>query len=344
MIDLVALARARGLEKLARRLGAAGHSASLPSIDALPAQPIDVPTALGLMRRRGLEPGLIKRVLVWLADRPLELGLFSWDALSCALLGADDAPLLGELRKNALRVRPLLPAPASTFVHSSSMTTAKAVETFTEARHRQLDDDPLTHAAAEERSLVALDELRRRHGIETLADGGIVDSTVRFSRLLHLSHMSTLASLYADYAFRVLKTRTALPEFVEILLDVGATESLPPPSDLTPDGTVEQLDLLGYAAARAAIVAGNGAAVLAQLQSVMKVAYDASSVEEILKMPRSHVVFADAAAEQNKITVPFPILDQIAGTNPEWRYAHRVRAIVSALAQETPDEIGRAHV
>ena len=68
----------------------------------------------------------------------------------------------------------------------------------------------------------------------------------------------------------------------------------------------------------------------------MRLNYGTASIDEILRMPRSHVVLADAAAEQGELLVPFEIVDQIASANPSWRYVHRVRAVMSGLAQQTP--------
>ena len=91
MVDLVALARTRGLERCALRLAKLDLATVEASLDPLPKQPFDVPTALGLMRRRGAESALVRRLRVWLEGRPLELGLFSWDVLCSAIFEADFA-------------------------------------------------------------------------------------------------------------------------------------------------------------------------------------------------------------------------------------------------------------
>ena len=335
MFDLVALARARGLERCAKRLAKLALPDLSPALDPLPPETVDVPTALGLMRRRGADPSLVKRILVWLESRPLELGLFSWDILCSAVLEPSERSLLEELRQNAKRVRAVLPAPGSTFVNTREVSSERVVDTVARPAYRNADDDALMHAATEQRALGALDELRHRYDVSTLIEAGTVNSTVEIARLLHLSHLPSLGSMYADYAFRVLRSRPALTELVEMLLDVGAGDSVPPPSEISPNGEAEQLDLLGYAAARAQIVNGNAAAVCAQLKSVMNTDYHALDIAEVLRMPRSHVVLADAAAEQDQIPVPFAIIDQIAQANPSWRYVHRVRAVMSGLVQET---------
>ena len=150
MFDLVALARARGLERCAKRFADLALPELSPALDPMPPESVDVPTALGLMRRRGLEPYLVKRILVWLESRPLELGLFSWDVLCSALLEPGERGLLEELRKNAQRVRALLPAPGSTFVNTQTVSSAQVVDTLARAPYRAADDDLLMHAATQE--------------------------------------------------------------------------------------------------------------------------------------------------------------------------------------------------
>src|SRR6476646_4141668 len=102
--ELSELARAQGLAATARLIDQF-HTPGLFSRDfpedaRLGAPPNEDPlNVIGQMTRRGLDPPLLRPVLDWLKDRPLERGLLAWDALVSTVIS--DESLLAELRAAA---------------------------------------------------------------------------------------------------------------------------------------------------------------------------------------------------------------------------------------------------
>jgi hypothetical protein len=116
MIDLATLARKHGLATCAELISST-PALQPPDLDAALSKPPatkDPAEAIEDSRRRGLDPRLVRSLLDWFANRPLELGLFSWDVLCASLVDVSDTGLLATLRKNAAVLRELLPAPGST--------------------------------------------------------------------------------------------------------------------------------------------------------------------------------------------------------------------------------------
>ncbi|HUS66127.1 MAG TPA: hypothetical protein VMZ28_16355 [Kofleriaceae bacterium] len=334
---LAGLARARGLQRMADAIltvkrpltGIADPSLASP----LPAHPVE---ALELFPRRGLDPRLIATLLPWFAGRPLELGLFSWDVLASAVL--EEGALVDALRANARAVAPLLPAPGSTFANVTRRPSVLAVKEQAAPPYRQVADEEIDDVILR-RALGALEELRRRHGLEFLKKTKILETTRQFAQFLHLAHLSTLSSFYLDYLFKGLDHRPAGADLVEVLLDVGARSVLPGADQLMGDGSAEEVELVGYMAARAELIGGRYQAIHDQLREGTPDAnFRTVPLDELARFARSHIVYAMAALELKRYPVSFALLNRIIELHPNWRYAHRVRVAVSAaLADPASD-------
>jgi hypothetical protein len=332
MASIADSAREHGLPVCAALLDG---SSLEPSIDValrdrLPTQPVE---AIDAFRRRGLDPRLVRIAFDWFGDRPLELGLFSWDVLCSSLISDGDPGLLQQLRKNASRVREILPAPGSVFVSVRKIKSAEAIARWAMPAYESTSEDDLIAAAITQRSLGAAEQLRRRHGIQPLDQAGFLESTRQLGLTLHLGHLSTLASLYLDYAFRGLGNRSALGDYVEVLLDVGAINSLPDRLEVVPTQSVPEFELFGYMHARSAIIRQEQREIFEALKQGTTIDYASADFEALLQRPRSHLPYAEAGLELDEFPVPYPLIDEIASRHPGWRYAHRVRAsLVAATA------------
>ena len=210
-----------------------------PDLDPALDEPVsdDPATAFDQMRRRGLDPRLVRVALAWFGERPLELGLFSWDVLCRSLVV--DAELLATLRRNAAVVRALLPAPGATFANFRALACADAVERLAHPSYAAADDDALMKDAVMSRAVGAMEELRRRHGIGVMHETNFANSTRLFGSVMHLCHLSTLASLYLDYALHAIEHRAALGDYIDALLDVGAVEALPRREEILQGGVTD---------------------------------------------------------------------------------------------------------
>ena len=124
MDSLATAAHERGLQVLAKLLQTQALEVDLDVAldEPVTTDPVD---AIDQIRRRGFDARLVRLVLGWLAGRPLELGLFSWDVL-CRSLVLDANPLR-TLQSQAAIVRDLLPAPGSAYANLDRVDCLAAV-------------------------------------------------------------------------------------------------------------------------------------------------------------------------------------------------------------------------
>jgi hypothetical protein len=331
MIDLASEAEARGLPRIARAL----READLP----LPADadselekpaPDDPPFVLECMVRRGLQPELMERILIWLGDRPTELTVASWDFLCETLIGPDERALSSLCRQNVAQIDEILPAPGSAFVNTRTVSTVAMIERLSLPLYQKMDAAKLERCVIE-RHLGALEEIRRRGQIENPRRELVVEGTRQFARVLHLAHLPTLASFYLDYLFRSWEYRPALADLVEVLLEQGAVDSLPPAEDFIVNGTADELELLGYVDARSRLIKKDHRALYDQLKHAPnQIDYSRPAAEVASKLQRNHLVMAEAALEFGDVPVPFEVIDLVAKQDRSWRYAAQVRAAMVA--------------
>jgi hypothetical protein len=336
MADLAAYARSRGLN-LVGDLIAARRFPAEAAADAGLCNPIATePTAaMQQMVRRGLESRLAQPILGWLATRPVELGLLSWDVLSGSLLGPGEDALLQTLRDNARRVRAVLPEAGAQYTRGDigALVTSLTAERWAKAS----EDDVL--AGVTVRDLGALDELRRRGMVAPLADK-ILPAFRAYARALHFAHLPTLASAYLTYLFRVLDDRGALPDLCEVLLDVGGVDALPEQDEILGGTTVADIELLGYVGIRAAIATEHTREYLKQLEaSPDKIDYTHADPDKVSRqMPRAQVAHAELMLKENGPPVPYEILQKIIAAAGPWRYGLRVLATAAAAKFGRSDE------
>jgi len=338
MANIVEVARSRGLSVCAELLAKAAFPEDAPADAALAAplasQPLD---ALEQLPRRGLDPGLVAVLLPWFEGRPLELGLFAWDVLCRSVLGPEHQALAEQLRGYARAIQPILPAPGANFAGFVQQTSQQAVEAYAAPGYRAASDDGLDDSVLK-RALGALDEIRRRHGAEVLLKTTVPETTRQFALFLHLAHLSTLASFYLDYLWNGLGYQAALADLIEVLLDVGARTALPEIDRVMGGKTLAEVELAGYMTARQEMIAGRHKSVYEQIHAATRDEdYRTGALEELLKFPRSHVVYAQCALELGRHPVPFALLNKIAEQSPHWRYAHRARVIAAASLADPAD-------
>jgi hypothetical protein len=299
------------------------------------------PTFLDLLhehRRWGHRPPMTELLLAELADRPLERALAAGDILSSTILDEQrDADLLKRLRDFANRARQLLPPPQSLGARFDTLSSADAVAQEA-VRWRDADDDKLIDAYTNSADIGALGELHRRFGADTLKP--IVDAARRCGRILHLSHLPTLATLHLDYAWSVLGSREALDDLVEVYADLTDSELLPRPERYLPAKTPADLNTVGYQVVRHEINQGRFAEAYDKLKPIAaQLDFAALSDDELRTQATTLAVLTQLAMELDpaRCLVPLEALGRVLGPQSEWRYGTRVFA-THAASLAGPDD------
>jgi hypothetical protein len=279
---------------------------------------------IGQMARRGLHPDLVRPLLKYLAERPLERGLLAWDALSSTLV--PDGEYLDELRAAAAPYQDLLPAPARSGIDLNAHPAEKLVPGGYEDR-----EELVLLALLNEHSLQALAELHRRK--DPIVDKPNTHTSLQMmGRLWHLAHAPTLASVYLDYLSRVLDFRTAARDLCETMLDAAAAKRLPQDAvragDLPPELISDYAEYLTYRSYIAAVPPLQLFELMEENRKKRPPKMPAPSVQ--LQVVRAHV----CALIKKPGPLSLEALDQICDTHKTWRYAARVR--VSVAAQVLP--------
>jgi hypothetical protein len=330
-------ARQRGLPRLADALASAKLPPPAPAdpdlATPIPSDPLD---AVQLLPRRGVSPELVRTLLPWFRGRPLEAGLFAWDALCRCFFGAEHGDLLAELRSLTKAVKPLWPAPGVSFPNLRGCPGPQAVASIAQPAERTRSDDELMSDAAYTRSLGALEELRSRHGLEPLTSGTMPETTRGFAAFLDLAHLSTLSAVYLDYLWRGLGLHPAVFDLVEVLCDSGGEAVFPPPEEIVKHRSSAELELVGYMNARRQMMHGQHVALYEELhRNTNEDDYRKHPPEKLVDRARSHIVYAQAAIEAHRTPVPVALIDQIVVRRPTWRHAHRMR-VTLALSVHDP--------
>jgi hypothetical protein len=333
--DLAARAKKLGLPRCAELI-----------TDALPAPaPADAgltaPLAtesgdiINQLRRRGLDPELIRRLLPFFDERPLEAGLIAWDVLCSTLLTPEEDPLRAELLERARKVKSVLAGPASPFTYFTGQTSQGLVESLASPPFESLPVEKLPDAMSR-RALGPLDVLRRRIGAEEILKAPFVEATREFAYQLHLCHLSTLASFYLNYLWTAFNYAPALDSWVEVMLDVGAGNALPDTVTLAGDpDDPTRMDFYGYVHTRREMAKNEYNALW---EDMKKLRIDYSLAPEKYSSARIPLIHAAVGLEMLERPVPFPIIDAIANTHPSWRYAHLVRlGYTSAISSADSD-------
>jgi hypothetical protein len=290
---------------------------------------------VGQMSRRGLHPILLRPLLKYLLERPLERGLLAWDALSSTLV--PDGELYGELRAAAGPFIDVLPAPARSCIDLNAHPAEKLIPGGYEDKQ-----EIVLLALANEHSLQALAELKRRKD-PIVERSGTHTSLQMMGRLWHLAHAPTLAAVYLDYLSRDLGDRAAARDLCEAMFDAAAAKRLPVDAIRKDDLPPEMMsDYAEYATYRSHLTAVEPRQLFELMEKNRKQRppkMPAPSVQ--LQVVRAHV----CAMLKRPGPLSLEELDQICETHKTWRYASRVRVSVAAqvLPPRSPKPLAMVH-
>jgi hypothetical protein len=338
--ELANLARAHHLPATARLIEKF-HTPELFARDFARDVRLDAPAhteameIIGQMSRRGLHPVLVRPLLEYLRERPVERGLLAWDALSSTLV--PDGELLAELRAAATPFHDVLPAPARSCVDLNAHPADKLIPGGYEDKQ-----ELVLLALLNEHSLQALAEMQRRKD-PIVATSGTHTSMQMMGRLWHLAHAPTVAAVYLDYVSRALGFRAAARDLCEAMLDAAAAKRIPSDAvragDLPPEMISDFGEYLTYRSFLNTIPHQQLFDLMEQNRRNRPRKMPAPSVQ--LQLVRAHV----CALLKKPGPLSLESLDQICETHKTWRYASRVRVSVAAqvLPPRSPRPLAMVH-
>lgn len=313
------LARVLALDACGTVLDSFPKLPSAAPLDAALEQPpaTDAPTALAQLVRRGFDSSLVALVRgAWSAD-VVARGLLAWDVLNGSIVERGEAR--SQLQADARAVRAVLPRPGQAFVKVDRRRGA-----------------PLPGGDGGPR----IAPIMRALGGSAIDPRDVspeaLERARNFGRILHRSHLTTMASFYlADLVFQH-RHLPALPDLVEVLLDAGAeeVEQLVVP-DVEPDTTVDDatIELGTYARVRTKINAGHArqcldyAAKHRQIFTALKLNGDKAAAIN----PRPTLAYAEAALRCDVPTVDADIIEALTRLEMPWRYAFYVATLYGAV-------------
>jgi hypothetical protein len=330
MKKLAEQARANGLPKCAQVIESSDDvlpPPAAPDHALAAAVPGDSLAALALLTRRGLDPSLIAVVRRSLGA--VERGLLAWDVLNGAILPT--SALVDELRAEARSVRALLPKPRHAYPLVLPAEIDRLIETVALPALRALDEAAGVDAYAR----MALGVLRL-HGS---ASASQLELARQSARILHRSHMSSVAAVRLADLFFHHRYRPALVDLVEVLLDQGATSVeawLREVSDPEP-GDPSMMELLTYVQLRTAIIEGKWDVALAHADE-HRATFDGMPLDRAVRTtPRLALAFAEAVLRNGRKTLPLNHIAAISSLESPWRYAYRVMTVYAAKLTRTRD-------
>ncbi|HEY7957349.1 MAG TPA: hypothetical protein VII38_18710 [Polyangia bacterium] len=335
MSGLVERAAERGLGQIAAAVERYPEPAifepEVPPDARLTAAPSDDPLErIGQLARRGLDPAVIPSVLRWLGARRLERALVAWDVLSGSLLPLGD-PLVGELNACLGALPDLFPArsaPGRPGIDLHRTSAAQLIARY--AKRAELEQASTVEllVAVHDFDLAAIAELQRR-GDPLPRRPGTVASLRALAAALHLAHLPTLASLYLDFLVRALGERASALELCETLFDAGAPERIPGDAIRKGDLPERELrDAAEYLVYRSWHALGEGEKARAlMVENGIGGPRELGPDDARVRLVRAHL---DALAGQRALPVAW--VARSAAQAPLWRYAQRVRLVVTAAA------------
>ncbi len=289
------------------------------------------------MRRYGLHPKLVAKFRDWIGNRPVEFAAFAWDVLHGSLGLPGD--VRDDLRAMARHLDPVLPAPGATFADFRSLSLDALVQPNAEALFPSMSDVVLKSVVLR-RSLAGLWRNWKAGHAADLANTTVLASTVDFARRLHLARLSTLATVYCEALWRWYGDRTALRWLVEILLDVGAHQTLALlGQELTADDS--HASLVAYLTARLSLSRFESVRLYREFAETDGL-LDYSKVtpaQLATKSPESAIVVGDLQLELRRPIIPIQHLVAAMQTDPEWRYAFRVVTTYTCAMSPATDEM-----
>jgi hypothetical protein len=330
--DPISEARARGLADCAALLSDEELPAPAPADLEPPAT--DPFAALDQLRRRGLEPSLVDVLWRWLEPRPLERGLFAWDVLNNSLLRHDDGRI-APFRAAAQVVAPVLPEPGRAFTNPYRCPPQKLVEEVALPAFQALDEKQQFELAR----LNALAALEINVTVSEKGDADLaraLDTAHRFANFLSLAHLPTLATFYLSYLWRRCRYQPAKADYVEAMLDADAHGCYPARDELLEEGSVDEMELIGYLLGRDAMQLGFPGPMITEFRNAPnRTDYTQGTPAEIARtFQRSHLVYAELLLDDDEFPVPFAVVNEVVRLHPAWRYAGRVQlALLARLAR-----------
>jgi hypothetical protein len=282
--------------------------------------------------RRGLDPILLRPLLLALENHPLERALVAWDALNGSLLADGDA-LVEELRQAA---RPLKAILAPRGIDLRRITSQELIRRFSGSA--QLGEAHIVAllGGAYEHQLAAYEELHRR-GDEMVGDRRVHISLHSLARVFQLAHLPSLASVYFDYLARSLGYRRAAFDFCETLLDAELPQHIPADAVRADDAPEWLLkDTSEYLIYRTYVNYGHAADAWELCEQNRRDRPKAAPAPS----PRLLTVRAHLAnLLGHPPTVAIAELERICAADPVWRFAARVRVAAAAAANRVPDSL-----
>jgi hypothetical protein len=282
-----------------------------------PEEPFD---SLPLLVRRGLDPRLIEPLIDKLAGRPLEQGLFAWDALNRALLAPS---LVDKLRALIAPVRAFLPDAGKGGLDLNRHPGALILPRFAMPG---TDVELMAHAF--QQSLGAFAELEKRNDA-LLRRPATRESIRAFGRLLSMAHLPTAASLYLDWLSRGLGERGAALDLLETMFDAGAAERCPADGLREGDFPPAELhDVAEYLVYRTWLALGDAHKAYTLVEANLKARpRELPSPSARLVVTRAHL-----ASLFHARPVSLERVDRLYEDDKTWRYGARAR-LVAASAQ-----------
>jgi hypothetical protein len=335
--ELIAASRTHGLNGCAELLGRADVPAPAPKVAFEAGVPADHPlAALDGMRRQGFVPALVERQLRDYELRPLERGLFAWDALTGSFIA--DGKLRDRLRRDAATVAEILPKTSKPLryvavrgVDLSALVRKLAVPVYEPLSTEQQRPLMATSALAAIEMLVTVDKESKNARV-------LRQAAPAYAHLIDLGHASTLASFYLHYLWKRVGDADALVPLLEVLADAGAEGKFSVDDEELAGKTPEAIENLAYKMGR--MSARHTGSFYEDIQQSGQVgSYKGKPAAEVAKsFPRSHITYAHLGLIHGQTPVPLEVVNAIAAERPDWRYARRVQAaMVAKVAPPSSD-------
>jgi hypothetical protein len=312
------MARVLGLDACGSVIDSFGKLPAAAAPDAALSQPpaSDAKTAMAQLVRRGFDSSLVALVRAAFGADVVARGLLAWDVLNGAIV--ERGQYRDQLHADARAVAAVLPAPGRAFTKIDPRRGA-----------------PLPGGDGGPRIAQLMRALGGAEIDPADASPAALERARNFARILHRSHLSTMASFYlADLVFGH-RHRRALPDLVEVLLDRGADgveELVVAVGEFEPGVEPTITELGTYAHVRTLINQGRAGESLAFAEtnrltfSAGKLAADKAAAIN----PRPTLAYTEAALRKGAATIDAAHVQALTRLEQPWRYAFYVATLQAA--------------
>lgn len=319
------LARVLALDACGSVLDSFGKLPAAAPLDAASSQPpaTDAQTAMAQLVRSGFDSSLVALLRAAFGHEVVARGLLAWDVLNGAVVERGD--YRDQLQADARAVSAVLPSPGQRFTKIDPRRGA-----------------PLAGGASGPRIVQLMNALGGTQSDPADSSPAALDRARNFARMLHRSHLSTMASFYlADLVFRH-RLRAALPDLIEVLLDrsaAGAEELVVAVGELEPGVEPTITELGTYAHVRTLINDGRAGESLAFAEtnrltfSAGKLSGDKAAAIN----PRPTLAYTEAALRKGAPTIDRQHVEALTRLEMPWRYAFHVATFYAAAATPSLD-------